>query len=80
MIDRNTEAPMTRNPCYVQCGDNLELLKKVQSNIELKSSRKSKNNIRKHIDLYIDYLTSKNNNEKTIHGYIKKFEYTCCYG
>ena len=49
-------------------------LKKVQSNIELKSSRKSKNNIRKHIDLYIDYLKSKNNNEKTIHGYIKKFE------
>ena len=27
MIDRNTEAPMTQNPCYVQCGDNLELLK-----------------------------------------------------
>ena len=27
MIDRNTEAPMTQNPCYVRCGDNLELLK-----------------------------------------------------
>ena len=27
MIDRNTEAPMTQNPCYVQGGDNMELLK-----------------------------------------------------
>lgn len=27
MLNRNTEAPMTQNQCYVQCGDNLELLK-----------------------------------------------------
>ena len=27
MIDKNTEAPMTQNPCYVQGGDNMELLK-----------------------------------------------------
>ena len=27
MIDRNTEAPMTQNLCYVQGGDNMELLK-----------------------------------------------------
>ena len=27
MINSSTEAQMTQNPCYVQCGDNLELLK-----------------------------------------------------
>lgn len=27
MIDSGNTAPMTQNPCYVQCGDNLELLK-----------------------------------------------------
>lgn len=27
MIDRSTEAPMTQSPCYVQVGDNMELLK-----------------------------------------------------
>ena len=27
MIDSSSTAPMTQNPCYVQCGDNLELLK-----------------------------------------------------
>ena len=27
MIDSSTEAQMTQNPCYVQGGDNLELLK-----------------------------------------------------
>jgi hypothetical protein len=49
-------------------------IKKVQSNIELKTTRKSKNNIKKHIDLYIKFLKLTNKNNKTIEGYIKKFE------
>lgn len=49
-------------------------IKKVQSNIELKAPRRSKNSIRKHIDLYIKFLKLTNKNERTIHGYIKKFE------
>jgi len=49
-------------------------IKKVQSNIEIKSTRRTKNNIRKHIDFYINFLKKTNKNEKTIHGYIKKFE------
>ena len=49
-------------------------IKKVQSNIELKTTRKSKNNIRKHVDLYIKFLKLTNKNNKTIEGYIKKFE------
>jgi integrase len=49
-------------------------IKKVQGNIDLKTTRKSKNNIKKHIDLYIKFLKLTNNNQKTIHGYIKKFE------
>jgi integrase len=47
---------------------------KVQSNIELKTTRKSRSNIKKHIDLYIKFLKLTNKNERTIHGYIKKYE------
>ncbi|MGH2278789.1 tyrosine-type recombinase/integrase [Aliarcobacter sp. ERUVET-7] len=49
-------------------------IKKINSNIEIKSTRKSKNNIRKHIDLYTNYLTLTNKNKKTIDSYIKKFK------
>ncbi|MFW2607647.1 tyrosine-type recombinase/integrase [Aliarcobacter butzleri] len=49
-------------------------LNKINSNIEIKSSRKSKTNIKKHIDLYINYLTLTNKNKKTVESYIKKFE------
>lgn len=49
-------------------------VKKINSNIEIKSSRKSRNNIKKHIDLYINYLTLTNKNKKTIDSYIKKFD------
>ena len=49
-------------------------IKKVNSNFEIKSSRSSKNNIKKHIDLYIKYLKLTNENEKTKEGYIKKFD------
>ncbi|WP_193215703.1 tyrosine-type recombinase/integrase [Aliarcobacter butzleri] len=49
-------------------------VKKINSNIEIKTTRKSKTNIKKHIDLYINYLTLTNKNKKTIDSYIKKFE------
>lgn len=49
-------------------------VKKINSNVEIKTTRKSRNNIRKHIDLYINYLKLTNNNKKTIDSYIKKFE------
>ncbi|MFW2235277.1 tyrosine-type recombinase/integrase [Aliarcobacter butzleri] len=49
-------------------------IKKIQSNIEIKSSRTSKNNIKKHINLYIKYLKLTNKNEKTTESYIKKFD------
>ena len=49
-------------------------VKKINSNVEIKSTRKSRNNIKKHIDLYINYLTLTNKNKKTIDSYIKKFK------
>lgn len=49
-------------------------VKKVQSNIELKTTRKSKNNIKKHIDLYVNFLRLTNKNSKTIESYIQKFQ------
>lgn len=49
-------------------------IKKINSNIEIKTTRKSKNNIRKHIDLYVFYLTSTNKNKKTVESYIRKQE------
>jgi integrase len=49
-------------------------VKRITSNIDLKTSRSSKNNIRKHIELYIRFLKSTKKSEKTIHGYIKKYE------
>ena len=49
-------------------------VKKINSNVEIKTTRKSRNNIKKHIDLYINYLTLTNKNKKTIDSYIKKFE------
>ncbi|MCT7494014.1 tyrosine-type recombinase/integrase [Aliarcobacter cryaerophilus] len=49
-------------------------VKKINSNVEIKTTRKSKTNIKKHIDLYINYLTLTNKNKKTIDSYIKKFE------
>ena len=49
-------------------------VKKINSNVEIKTTRKSRNNIRKHIDLYINYLKLTNSNKKTIDSYIKKFE------
>ena len=48
--------------------------RRIKSNIELKTTRKSKNNIRKYIDLYIKFLKLTNKNNKTIDSYIKKFE------
>ena len=41
-------------------------VKKINSNVEIKTTRKSKTNIKKHIDLYINYLTLTNKNKKTI--------------
>lgn len=49
-------------------------IKEVESNIELKATRKSKNNIRKHINLFIKYLKLTKKNEKTIQNYIPKYE------
>ncbi len=49
-------------------------VKKINSNVEIKTTRKSKTNIKKHIDLYINYLTLTNKNKKTIDSYIKKFD------
>ena len=48
-------------------------IKKINSNVEIKTTRKSRTNIKKHIDLYINYLTLTNKNKKTIDSYIKKF-------
>jgi integrase len=49
-------------------------IKKINSNVEIKSTRKSRNNIKKHIDLYINYLKLTNKNKKTVDSYIKKFD------
>ncbi|MGJ0363630.1 tyrosine-type recombinase/integrase [Aliarcobacter cryaerophilus] len=49
-------------------------IKKINSNVEIKTTRKSRTNIKKHIELYINYLTLKNKNKKTVDSYIKKFE------
>ncbi len=49
-------------------------VKKVNSNINLTPKRKSKNNIKKYINLYVDYLKLINKNQKTINSYIKKYD------
>ena len=45
-----------------------------KSNVEIKYNRRSRNNIKKHIDLFIEYFKTKNKNKKTIDSYIKKYE------
>ena len=45
-----------------------------KSNIEIKYNRRSRNNIKKHIDLFIEYFKTKNKNKKTVESYIKKYE------
>ena len=49
-------------------------IKKINSNVEIKSTRKSRNNIKKHIDLYVNYLKLTNKNKKTVESYIKKID------
>jgi integrase len=49
-------------------------IKKVETNIQLKTTRKSKNTIRKFVDLYINYLKLTKKSEKTIENYIPKLE------
>ncbi len=45
-----------------------------KSNIEIKYNRRSRNNIKKHIDLFVEYFKIKNKNKKTVESYIKKYE------
>jgi len=49
-------------------------LKKIESNIEIKSTRRSSKNIKKYVDLYIKFLKSTNDNQKTIDNYLPKFD------
>ena len=49
-------------------------IKKINSNVEIKSTRKSRNNIKKHIDLYVNYLKLTNKNKKTVKNMLKKIE------
>ena len=45
-----------------------------KSNVEIKYNRRSRNNIKKHIDLFVENLKIINKNKKTVESYIKKYE------
>ena len=63
---------ITNNSLRVIKKSKVEINKK--SNIEIKYNRRSRNNIKKHIDLFIEYFKTKNKNKKTVESYIKKYE------
>lgn len=49
------------------------------TNIQIKTRRKTKNDIRKIFDFYINSLKKENDNKKTVESYIKKFEFLLDY-
>ncbi len=49
------------------------------TNIQIKTRRKTKNDIRKIFDFYITSLKKENDNKKTVESYIKKFEFLLDY-
>jgi integrase len=49
-------------------------IKSVESNIEIKATRKSKNHIKKHIEMFYKHLKLIKRSEKTILNYIPKYE------
>ncbi len=50
-----------------------------QTNINIKSKRKTKNDIKKIFDFYINSLKKDNDNKKTVDSYIKKFNFLLDY-